>query len=190
MQTYISFLRGINMAGHKIIKMEDLRQVFTDSGFKNVRTYIQSGNVIFQAEKTNPKDLAKKIEKIILEKYSFEVPVIVIEPGELKIILQNNPFLKDKLKDLTYAHITFLSDEPASENIDKIRKAQYLPDEFELTGKIIYVNCPNGYGKTKLSNSFFESKLKVSATSRNLKTSNELLVIAEKLNLSIDQTQI
>jgi uncharacterized protein (DUF1697 family) len=170
--------------------MDALKQAFTDYGFKNVHTYIQSGNVIFQTEKTNHKELEKKISIIIIEKFQFEVPVIVIEPGELKTILKNNPFLRDKLKDLSKSFITFLSDEPVKENIDKIQKAQYLPDEFEINGKNIYVYCPNGYGRTKLTNSFFESKLKVSATSRNWKTSNELLAIAENVHLSIDQTQI
>jgi uncharacterized protein (DUF1697 family) len=180
MQTYISMLRGINVSGQKMIKMDALKESFIESGFKNVQTYIQSGNVIFQTEKTKHKDLEKKIAQIILEKFNFEVPVIVIEPEELKTILKNNPFQKDKRKDLSNSFITFLSDEPDKDNIDKIKQNQYLPDEFELIGKAVYVNCPNGYGRTKLTNNFFESKLKVSATSRNWKTSNELLVIAEK----------
>ena len=181
MTTYISILRGINVSGQRMIKMDALRKLYMDLKFENVQTYIQSGNVIFQSKETDSKNLEKKIAQEIFKTFSFEVPVIVMDIRELKSVVKNNPFLDDKAKDHAFLHVTFLSAEPEKEKFDKLPKEQYLPDEFELVGKAIYLYCPNGYGNTKLTNSFFESKLKVVSTTRNWKTTNELLNIAEKI---------
>lgn len=164
-----------------MIKMDALRHLYADLGFTNVQTYIQSGNVVFQNKETRLQDLEKKIAKKIFEQFGFEVPVLVKEIEELKKIVKNNPFTSDKTKDASYLHITFISAQPDKTNLDKIKEGQYQPEEFELLDKTIYLYCPNGYGNSKLTNSFFERKLKVVATTRNWKTTNELLNIAEKL---------
>ena len=179
METYISILRGINVSGHRIIKMEKLRELYADLGFKNVKTYIQSGNVVFQAKGKSNDELSLKIEKSIKENLGFEVPVIVIELKELKQILKSNPFLKDKTKDISFLHITFLSGNPNQEDLDKIINVKYEQDEFSLIKKAVYLYCPNGSGNSKLTNTFFENKLKVNATTRNWKTALELLNIAQ-----------
>jgi uncharacterized protein (DUF1697 family) len=184
MQTYIAILRGINVSGSKLIKMEELRNVLTSSGFRNVQTYIQSGNVIFREEKTNASELEKRIAEIISDRFNFYVPVIVVEITELKSILDHNPFLNDKSREAEYLHITFLSEVPGYEKAEGINKIMVQNDEFKIFGKAVYLYCPGGYGKTKLNNSFFENKLKVTATTRNWKTSNELLKISEKLTSS------
>ena len=181
METYISILRGINVGGHRMIKMDALRQLYTDLGFENVKTYIQSGNVVFQFKQTENKKLADKIEKEITKKFDFDVPVLVKEFDEWKEIVKENPFLKDSSKDVNFLHVTFLSDKPTEENFDKIKSGQYQQDEFQLIDKAIYLYCPNSYSNSKLTNSFFESKLKVTATTRNWKTINELMDIANKL---------
>ncbi len=180
MNTYISILRGINVSGSKMIKMEFLKKIYENAGFKNVKTYIQSGNVIFQYKKTAFAVLEKKIASEILDKTNFEVPVLVKDLEELKETFDNNPFLKKRKEDIRFLHVTFLSDIPVKENIEKI-KGTYLPDEFMISGKNIYLFCPNGYGNSKLINNFFESKLKLSATTRNWKTITELINIAEGL---------
>jgi len=182
MTTYISILRGINVGGFRMIKMEALRQLFADLGFQNCQTYIQSGNVIFQCNKTDQKALEKKIITAINEKFSFEVPVIIIEVDELKQIIANNPFLSDKTKDIAHLHVTFLSEKPEGVNVSKIINGVYQPDEFLLIDMAIYLYCPNNYSKSKLTNGFFENKLKVTATTRNWKTTIELGSIAEKTN--------
>jgi len=181
MQTYISILRGINVSGHKMIKMEALRKMYADLNFKNIQSYIQSGNVIFQDKIMNHVDLQNKIAKAILKEFGFEVPVMVKELNELKTILNNNPFLKNRNEDITKLHVTFLSKEPEQMNLDKIKDGQYGADEFILAGKTVYLFCPNGYGNTKLNNTFFENKLKVIATTRNWKTINELFNMAERI---------
>jgi uncharacterized protein (DUF1697 family) len=178
---YISILRGINVSGQKMIKMDALKQLYVEIGLKNVTTYIQSGNIVFQCEKKSSQDLEQKIHKKILEQFGFEVPVQVIELASLQKIIKANPFQKDKLKDAAFFHITFLSGTPKKTTMEKIIPETYSPDEFKLMGQTIYLYCPNGYGTTKLTNTFFENKLKLSATTRNWKTTNELVKIAEQL---------
>lgn len=179
MTTYISILRGINVSGHKMIKMEALRQMFEGLGFKNVQTYIQSGNVIFQHKTTETQKLENKISKKVIEQFYFEIPVIVIVIEEFKEIVKNNPFIRDQSKDAAYLHVTFLSALPEKNNIEKIVEGKYNADELSILDKAIYLYCPNGYGNSKLTNRFLENKLKVLATTRNWKTTNELLRMAE-----------
>ncbi len=179
MHTYISILRGINVSGQKIIKMTALQLLYQNLGFKNVCTYIQSGNVIFQEKETTKQDLGKKICNEILNSFGFEVPVLVMELKEVKEIIQKNPFLINRKEEINHLHLTFLSSTPLKENIAKIQEIKSISDEFII--KVIYLFCPNGYGKTKLTNNFFENKLKVTATTRNYKTTNELVNIAEKI---------
>lgn len=181
MKTYISLLRGINVSGQKLIKMDALRLMFTDLGFNSIQTYIQSGNVIFQNEETESKKIEKRIADKINERFGFIVPVMVKELADLSAVLKNNPFVINRNEDVTKLHVTLISHLPKQEEIDKIKSDQYLPDEFILTDKTIYLFCPNGYGKTKLTNTFFENKFKVVATTRNWKTLNELFNIAEKI---------
>jgi uncharacterized protein (DUF1697 family) len=97
----------------------------------------------------------------------------------MKDALKNNPYQTDSLKDPTKIYLTFLSNVPDKSILDAISPAYYAPDEFAHWGKVIYNYCPNGYGNTKLTNTFFEKKLTLTATSRNLKTITELLVLAE-----------
>lgn len=97
-------------------------------------------------------------------------------------IIKSNPFLNRKNIDITKLHVTLLADEPAQANIDKLKDMHYEPDEFILCEREIYLYCPNGYGITKLNNNFFENKLKVTATTRNWKTMNELLSITENIS--------
>ena len=182
MITYISILRGINVSGQKMIKMDALREIYEGLNFKNVTTYIQSGNVIFQFKKSENSDLEKIISGQILKKIGFEVPVIVVKLDEFKIITGSNPFLGDKTKDTSYLHVTFLSSVPEQINYEIIDKVKLSGEELVLINRAVYLYCPNGYGKTKLSNTFLEKKLKTGATTRNWKTTIGLLNIAESYN--------
>jgi uncharacterized protein (DUF1697 family) len=178
MEKYISILRGINVSGKKMIKMEALRKLYEDMNFKNVATYIQSGNVIFESKATDTKKLQKQVEKNIIKAFGFDVPVIVKERKEVEAVITNNPFISNKKIDITKLHVTFLSEEPDIIHTDKIKDLKYDPDEFIISGNAVYLFCPNGYGNTKLNNNYFESKLKVTATTRNWKTVNELVKLA------------
>ncbi len=179
MQTYITILRGINVSGHKLIKMEALRTMFNDMKFENVETYIQSGNIVFKTIQAKCNNLEKNISKKIVDEFKFEVPVLVKTLQEMAEVVKYNPFIGKGKIDETKLHITFLSQEPEKSNIDKIENGAYANDKFVLTEKIVYLLCPSGYGNTKLNNNFFEKKLNVTATTRNWKTTKELLRIAE-----------
>ena len=174
MQTYITLLRGINVSGQKMIKMNNLLALFHSLNFKNAKTYVQSGNVVFQAENQNTAYLEEQIATAISKEFKFSVPVLVKDQSEWLWILQNNPFVNERNEDTTKLHVTLLAGEPEPDRITKIDASQYLPDEFRTAGNVIYLLCPNGYGRTKLHNNFFESKFKVTATTRNWKTVQEL----------------
>ncbi len=180
MKTFIAILRGINVSGSKPLKMDALRAMCETLKFKNVQTYIQSGNIVFKYKDTQPEVLEKLITKKLKEVFSYDVPVIVIEANELKKVIQSNPFVNQRKLD-TGLHITFLSQVPEKVNFDKIKELTFGEDEFILSGKNIYLFCPVSYGNSKLSNTFFENKLKVTATTRNWKTINELSTIAENI---------
>ncbi|NOQ28188.1 MAG: DUF1697 domain-containing protein [Bacteroidales bacterium] len=181
MKTYISILRGINVGGHKTIKMDALKKMYNDLHFENVQTYIQSGNVVFQSSNSNSKELEVIISTQIKKHFDFDVPVIVLDKKELKEIIENNPYLKDQTKDLSLQCITFLSSNPKQFNIEAIKLKQTQGEEFTITEKAVYMYCPNGFARTKLTITFFEKQLNVIATTRNLKTSNKLLSIASEL---------
>jgi uncharacterized protein (DUF1697 family) len=171
METYISVLRGINVGGHRTILMNDLKALYESLGFSDIITYVQSGNVIFKTSGIHPDSaLAETIEKAIDEKYLFKVPVIIRTVKEMQSILLSNPFLKEDGIDMEKLAVTFLEQEPSSKDINKITSYDFPPDRFRILGKEIYLHCPSGFGNTKLSNTFFESKLHLKATTRNWKT--------------------
>jgi uncharacterized protein (DUF1697 family) len=179
METFISILRGINVSGHRKIPMADLKSLYEKSGFKNVITYIQSGNIIFKADsKFTGESLEHIIEKKIDEKFNLDVPVIIRPAGEMKSLLSSNPFLKMRNVDIEKLHVTFLGKVPGQNELIKIDEFDYSPDKFIVKNKEVFLYCPGGYGKTRLSNNFFENKLKVRATTRNWKTVNKLVELA------------
>ena len=176
MHTYISILRGINVSGQKLIKMAELRKQLSELGLQEVTTYIQSGNIIFQSSIRDSKEISHIIHKKIKEDYGFEVPVITLSREALLSAATNNPYKSDN--PIEQLHITFLEDIPTSSNVDALDHTKFLPDEFEILDKAVYLNVKNGYGKSKLTNNLFESKLKVMATTRNMKTVNKLLELS------------
>lgn len=185
MKTYISILRGINVSGHKVIKMVALKDMYERLNCTNIQTYIQSGNVVFQHENSDTASLAQRISDKILQHFGFEVPVIVMDIEKLKRIVADNPFIADPDKDISFLHVTFLSSPPEMSLIYNLKMYESIKspgkDEYVLSSAAIYLYCPNGYGRTKLTNTFFENKLKVTATTRNWRTSLELLEIANSV---------
>jgi uncharacterized protein (DUF1697 family) len=181
MPIYVSILRGINVTGRRV-KMELLRQLYVDLNFKKVSTYIQSGNVLFDYKKANCRTLGETIGEAIKSKFSFYSPVMVKDIEELNTIINDNPFLIEKSKDPAFLHITFLSDTPELGLFDKILLVKSNEDEIKMVGKNVYLYCPNGYSNSKFTNSFLENKLKVTATTRNWKTTVELLKLANEYN--------
>ncbi len=177
-EKYIALLRGINVSGQKIILMKELKEQFEKAKFLNVITYIQSGNIVFDFQPTDSKKLESKIGKLIKKRYGFDVPVMVLTARELKKISKsNNYIIKDK-EDISKLHLTLLSENPAKEEIDYLMKFESGSDKYYIKGKEIYLFCPDGYGKTKLTNNFLEKKLLVKATTRNWKTVIKLIELS------------
>jgi uncharacterized protein (DUF1697 family) len=177
MAAYIALLRGINVTGRKIIRMKDLRASFEALGFRRVKTYVQSGNVIFEAGKD--ANLGGKIEKMIQADYGFGVSVFVKTPREMAQVISNNPFPKPEGIEDSRLYVTFLS-ASAPPTAEKALKGLATEQErFHVAGREVYLCCPNGYGKTKLSNSAIEKKFGVVATTRNWKTVNALLALTQ-----------
>ncbi len=175
METYISLLRGINVSGKNKIKMTDLKRSFESHGFLNVQTYIQSGNVIFQYKHGYEKQLEDKIQHLIKSVFGFDVPVVIRTFQDFKDIISATPF---SAKEETMQYVTFLKSAPDSFPDDKINPAKNESEIVSIVDKNIYLYCPIGYGRTKLSNAFFEKKLKQTATTRNWKTIRTLCDMA------------
>jgi uncharacterized protein (DUF1697 family) len=183
MKTYIAIIRGINVSGKHKVPMAELRTLCKNLGLRNVRTYIQSGNVVFEAEDAN--GLAAKLEEKIAGTFGFKVPVMVREAAEMARVAENNPFGEMAGFAPEKLHVTFLAEEPQPDKLEALKAFTFDPEKYTILGKEVYVYCENGYGNTKLENLFFEKKLKVTCTTRNWRTVNELVkmsqpVVAEK----------
>jgi len=157
--------------------MVDLAKLFESLRFKNVRTYVQSGNVVFHSDPADASTIAEKIEKKIRQAYGFEVNVIIRTSDELEKIISRNPLAKEKETDRL--HVTFLAEVPDERLASGLDIKKEKNEKFIITGREIYLYCPNGYGRTKLNNTTFEKKLKIIATTRNWNTTNKLLEIAK-----------
>jgi len=179
MQTYIALLRGINVSGQKKIKMTDLKKSLETLKFSEIITYIQSGNIVFKSDNVSIPALEKQIHNLILKDFGFDVPVLMITQDKLKTVIENNPFEKDATKDPKLFYVVFLKDMPKGENIAHLRSYDYSPEEYILDNKIIYFYAANGAGKAKMNNNFFESKLKVQATTRNWRTTHKLVTLSQ-----------
>jgi uncharacterized protein (DUF1697 family) len=154
--------------------MEALQRAMRELGFEDVKTYIQSGNVVFKAAPTDTTRLAGKIEKKLLSAFGFPVSVIVRTPAELQKVIQSNLFLKEAGIDSSRLHVTFLSGSCEKTVLKSLSTIPAGPDRVRWNDKEIYLHCPNGYGETKLSNSALEKALSVRATTRNWKTVTKL----------------
>jgi uncharacterized protein (DUF1697 family) len=181
MVTYISFLRGVNMTGHNSIKMTDLSALYVNLGLKDAETFIQSGNVIFNdVGDITPSALSLNIEKAILKRFNYKVPVMIRTNQELIDLFSSNPFLGETNFDPAKMAVIFLHESPTETQIQKVANIDYPPDKFKINDREIFIYCPNGFGRTKLYTNFFEKKMGVIGTARNWKTITTILNIAEK----------
>ena len=172
--THVALLRGINLGGHKIVKMDQLRKTFEELGFEDVKTYIQSGNVVFKAPVKATETLARRIEEQVLRQFGFPVSVVVKTADEVGDVIRNNPLLKEKGVDVSKLHVTFLSSAPEKSALKMLDAMAEGAAQFCYLGMAVYLHCPNGYGQTKLGNNVLEKVLKVGATTRNWRTVNRL----------------
>jgi uncharacterized protein (DUF1697 family) len=174
MPIYISMLRGINVGGHKTIKMDKLRKSLEALGFEQVKTYIQSGNAVFKAAKSSPTVLSRRIEERILRDFGFSVSVISRTADEMANAIKNNPFLSETGIDPEKLHIAFLSGSPAPSALSKLATLTLKPDQSRCLGSEVYLYFPNGVSGSSLWKHPLDGVLSVGATTRNWKTVNSL----------------
>jgi uncharacterized protein (DUF1697 family) len=158
--------------------MADLVKIFESLGFKKVRTYLQSGNVIFEYDSNDASKIAESIERKISQKFSFSVNVIIRTEDELENVVNTNPFIKEANIELDKLHVTFLLNMPELKTVLNLGINKAENEKFEIIGREVYLYCPNGYARTKLKNDIFEKKLNTVATKRNWKTTNKLLELS------------
>lgn len=178
MPVYLALLRGINVSGKKIIKMEDLRKLMAAAGFENIKTYIQSGNVIFESPEKNKSKLARSLEILIEQHYGFDVSVFLIDTEDIEKAIDNNPFANGRVEEeagFKKIYVTFLSEKPSKENFEKLKQGPIGNDLIEVIDTILYFKLESKASDSKLSNNLIESKLKVRATTRNWNTTLKLL---------------
>ncbi|MDO4251034.1 MAG: DUF1697 domain-containing protein [Moraxella sp.] len=179
MNTYIVLLRGVMPSGKNSIKMAFLREILEQADFTNVRTYIQSGNVVLQSP-LSPTEIAQKVRAVILEKNGSDLPVIVKTPAKIQAVLAENLFGEER------SFFTLTND-----NFDKIlaqelEQQDFGEDKLKITEKAIYSYIPTNAARTKLTNNFIEKKLNITTTTRNFRTLTKLLAMGlewEKYNL-------
>ena len=177
MDVHVALLRGINLGGRNRLPMQDLAAMFTDAGCGSATTYIQSGNVVFEGSPALARGIPALIEKAIENRWGYRVPVVTRTGGELHKIVRGNPFLRAGAEAGTL-HVAFLSDSPAAARVKTLDPDRSPPDAFAVRGREIYLHCPNGYGRTKLTNGYFDSKLATTSTVRNWRTVVKLLELA------------
>lgn len=175
MNTYITLLKGINVGGHKKLPMADLRELLTKSGFENVQTYIQSGNVILQSSEKNPQKIEETISNSILDHFGFDVSVLVITREQLYRIFNASPFSEEKKQA---SHFMMLHDIPNDNLVKEASEKIYEGEEYQIIKNCIYYFYEKGLGQAKFNVNFFERKFKTFATARNYNTMVKLLSLS------------
>lgn len=178
---YVAFLRGINVGGKNKIKMETLREVCTAIGFENVKTYINSGNVIFETKKIDDIKLAAKIEAAIEKEFGLKIKTMVRSIDKIESVIKNNPFDGEfeNEKDL---HVFFLDEELSDEKREHLLSNNNENERFAVRGREIFYLLRVNFSDSLMGKDYIGKKLKVSATARNWRTVNKILEIAESAN--------
>lgn len=180
MPTYIALLRGINVGGNKIIKMQDLQAMFLSLGFGNVRTYIQSGNVVFESGESSGDGLVPMIEERIRETFGFEVPVIIRTMEELESAIQANPFKLEEQEDYKRLYVSFLDQAPAAGSLEKLEPYEDGADKLRVVGKELYTLYEVSVSQSPLFKLSLDKLLGVQLTARNWNTVNKLAALCRK----------
>jgi len=177
MKTYLALLRGINVSGHNMIKMDTLKNLLENAEFQNVRTYIQTGNVFIDSEEDQAASVGFKIKQEIFKVLGLDVPVVMISKSDLQACFINNSFVMEKECDFKKLYVAFVSKELQGSAINDLKISQFKPDEAQIDGNRIYIKYAIGAGNTRLDQKYIEKKLNVIATIRNWNTVINLLAL-------------
>lgn len=179
MTTYVGLLGGINVSGQKLMKMKDLQLALGGSGLLDVRTYIQSGNFVFRSRSRSASALSKTVREAIAERFDYDVPTLVISAQELRVIAAANPYENDAEKDPARTFVMFFVGTPEAKNIASLPAAPADKITFHVGARAVYAHYPEGYGTTKMDKNFFEKRLGIPMTARNLRTVRVLMEMTE-----------
>lgn len=177
--TYVALLRGVNVGGRNKLSMADLVAMFQRAGCEASKSYIQSGNMVFKASRTLAAGIPTLIASEITERFGYRIPLVVRTVEELREIVSTNPFLSTGV-DSKRLYVMFLADEPESNRVAKLDPQRSPQDLFQVRGSEVFLYCPNGLGRTKLTNEYFDSKLATTSTVRNWRTVLTLLQMADR----------
>ncbi len=181
MHTWIVFLRGVNVSGNRKLKMADLKKVLEQAGFQQVKTHIQSGNLVVLTH-LEATETAKKITSLIRKHFDFGVPTAALDHSGITKILEEAPFKDAEHKN---RYFSILMENPSNEALNAFNKLVFAEEDFLVKNGCVYLNCKKGAGKAKLGNTLIENKLKVSATTRNLNTMLKMVDLAKEMEATL-----
>lgn len=174
MNRWIILLRGVNVSGKNKLPMAEFRAALTEAGFENVQSYIQSGNVVLEADAAlSQGDVSKSVQKTLLDGFDIETPLMLLTEARLKQAALENP-LAQTFEKANWMFLFFLSEVPPSPNLEKLTELTAENERWELLGDVFYVYAGDGAGRSKLI-ARAEKLLGVAATARNWKTVQKLL---------------
>jgi uncharacterized protein (DUF1697 family) len=178
MPTWVALLRGINVGGKNLLPMTDLTRLFEKAGCAGVRTYIQSGNVLFTASRARAEKLPGPIASGIADRFGYRIQVVLRTAADLGETIGNNPFLQAGAPE-NWLHVLFLASQPDAGRVAALDPLRSPPDAFAVRGRAIYLQLPNGVANTKLTNAYFDSRLATISTGRNWRTVLKLFELAQ-----------
>lgn len=183
MPAYLALFRAVNVSGHNIIKMEHLRKVMETEGYKNVATYIQSGNVVFSTDETDKAKIKREMETLLYREYGHDVFNFILDEAELQQAIKNNPYTgpEPEPQGVKKYFVTFLSADATVQGLDQMKKYNRSDDEFKATGSVMYLKLSRSAADSKLTNSFIESKMSLKSTTRNWNTTLKLLEMLKEI---------
>ena len=174
MNVYIALLRGINVGGGNKILMADLKALFVSLNFSDPITYLQSGNVVFSTDTEDISAIEIDLKSKILEVFGYDIEVFILSESSFRDVYEKNQFIQDKYLDTKKMCVVFLKGNPDPDKFDLIKNNPNFQEKMILLNKTIYMYYVNGVGRSKVSNNYFENKLKLKATSRNWNTVSNL----------------
>ena len=178
-RVYVALFRGVNVGGKNRLPMKELAVALEGRGCRNVKTYIQSGNVVFASSEPDSARLASQIAGAVEQGFGFAPYVLVLSPEDIERAIESNPF-PDAAADPSHLHLSFLASEPAAPQQDKIEGLRGATERFRLVGRVFYLHAPDGVGNSKLAASV-ERLLGIPVTDRNWTTALKLRGMAREL---------
>jgi len=175
---HLALLRGINVGGKHSLPMKELAAIFEEAGCAEVRTLIQSGNVVFAADAKLAKRLPGLVEAAIQARFGFPAPVVLCSAAELAEAMEASPFLAKGVPE-DEVHLMVLKDLPAPAKAQALGASPFPPDGFVLEGRVIHLHLPHGTAKTRLTNAWFDARLGTVSTLRNWRTMTKLRAMLE-----------